>query len=113
MTRRAVSSLTKSLVPGLSARDAVAGCTSAAEATSRSVASRSWWAIMLQSLASVLLTHSTHSPAVWAHSIHFPGASAGVRLRSAGAGRGDDDRPRGARAAAVAQGQPDAGPGDA
>src|ERR1700690_3956853 len=47
MTRRVVSSLTRSLVPGFSARDAVAGCTPAAEATSRKVAGRSWWAIAL------------------------------------------------------------------
>ena len=45
LTRRAVSSLTSSLVPGLSARDAVAGCTPAAVATSRNVAGRSLWAI--------------------------------------------------------------------
>src|ERR1700689_4778810 len=105
MTRRAVSSLTSSLVPGLSARDAVAGCTPAAEATSRSVAGRSWWAIMLQSLASVLLTHSTHSPA-FNSQYSFPARNGrGIRsLPSADAGGGDDDGPRGAGPPAVAQG---------
>src|SRR5215470_16608460 len=130
MTRLAVSSLTRSLVLGFSARDAVAGWTRAAAATSRSVAGRSDMAIVLAlpppsgnpsgfpeirgaSPGSLPVFQPTARKASYAS---ISGVLTLINVRagiwSGAAGRGDDDDPRAARPAGGARrGEGGPGPG--